>query len=158
MKKLGLIFICLLPVLFECNIFNNSDSTAKTKTDDTLVFFSNKDQIDFPDDAATIDSIKIIQDQLLIQIHFGGGCKTHQFALYVWQGLSKSNPPQVEIFLSHDNHGDSCEAWLGQELEFDLIPVKDYFSTTYQLSGPLLLRIYEPGSLHPFLPLPVYHF
>ena len=38
-----------------------------------------------------------------------------------WDGtFLESNPVQVELVLTHDANGDSCEAWLSQVVVFDL--------------------------------------
>jgi hypothetical protein len=60
---------------------------------------------------------------LVIPVVVGGGCATHSFAI-CWNGsVLDSQPGQVDLALSHDAHGDHCDAALSRTLQVDLAPV-----------------------------------
>ncbi|MEY3443203.1 MAG: hypothetical protein RLZZ519_1484 [Bacteroidota bacterium] len=47
---------------------------------------------------------------LRMTFEFAGGCKEHDFDLY-WNGeWDRTTPPVAHFYVSHDAHGDACEA------------------------------------------------
>lgn len=63
-------------------------------------------------------------DELRALVSFSGGCAAHDFALWATPVTLRSMPPQKVLALTHDGHGDMCEAALRRELRFDLAPLK----------------------------------
>lgn len=71
-------------------------------------------------DFTVIQAAGLKGDRLILDVMYGGGCRTHTFQLN-WDGkLLKSNPPQIVLNLSHDANGDTCKALISQRLQFDL--------------------------------------
>jgi hypothetical protein len=151
-------FLVLLMILLGANC----DFRGITRYSDTVllrkyaILFADSSQIELHQDGVTITSVTIQDDLLKLMVSYGGGCKPHDFQLFAWKGIAKSNPPQAELLLSHDAHNDFCEAYLTRELEFDLVPLKLYLRRNFNLSGTVVLRIYPPGATEPFEPRPVY--
>ena len=78
-------------------------------------------------------------DCLELKVSYGGGCEKHDFAMY-WDGnWAESMPPQVNLFLYHNNHGDNCRALLNEKLVFDLQPVR------YNGVGQVIVNIHAEG-------------
>jgi hypothetical protein len=119
------------------------------------LLFDNWPQDGFPTDAAKITAISLEKNMLTIQVVYQGGCQEHSFELHAWTGFLMSDPPQGELYLSHDSHGDSCTETAEELLAFDLTPLDK--SRIDRQANPLLLRITEPvgGSFAdaPFMPL-----
>ena len=92
---------------------------------------------------------------LKIQVVYQGGCQEHTFELYAWTGFLMSDPPQGELYLSHDAHEDTCTETIENLLSFDLTPFDK--SRTGRHANPLILRITEPAGAsfasQPFMPL-----
>lgn len=162
-KLLLLIFACCSLNLMSCNIFNSSPqknnyADQQNKKIIPIIIVDNLPWApnDFDIDPVTIEKIEIICDTLRLRVSYGGGCKTHTFTLYCSTFLYKSNPPQRDVWLSHDANGDNCEAYITEWLSFHLSPLRteDYDS--------VLLRIYEFGYVYgksePIRPLPLYKF
>ncbi len=160
MKIKFCIFITLLlfSAFINCNIFDTKDSDQPLNNEKGIIFFYNIDNLNFPRDAAKIDSIGIVGEKISIKVSYSGGCKEHVFRLYVWHGFSKTNPLQAEIFLSHDARDDQCEAYLTGTYDFDLSELKNYVRTKFKGPGTIYLRIYEPNSREPYYPLPELYF
>lgn len=60
-------------------------------------------------------------DQLVVQVRYSGGCQRHDFRV-LWNGaIRKSDPPQADFLLTHDGHGDPCEALLTETLRIDML-------------------------------------
>ncbi len=71
-------------------------------------------------DFTAIQAAGLKGDRLILDVMYGGGCRTHTFQLN-WDGkLLKSNPPQIVLNLSHNANGDTCKALISQRLQFDL--------------------------------------
>lgn len=139
-----------------------SGCSAPTDTTDeeykNIIIIKNINSANAKFNPAVINSALVRGDSLILNVSYGGGCKEHYFKLFGLEGIIKTNPPQAEIFLSHDSNNDMCEAWITEERQFQLTPLKEFIKNNYFYNGPLILRIYEPGGYEPFTPLPVYRF
>jgi len=120
-----------------------------------VVLFAEWPSAGFPDDAAHIISATLENNILTIKVVYQGGCQKHGFTVYAETAFLLSQPPQGELYLSHDARGDTCAKRMEKTLTFDLTPLnKERNDPTER---PLLLRIYEPagGSFadNPVMPL-----
>lgn len=152
-----LTFIFITSLLWGCKNAPVS-TTGNTQTDKQIILFHNSPGPDFRNDRALIDSVRISGDTLILVVSFSGGCREHEFKLFGSRSIIKTNPPQAEIYLSHNSNADPCRAWITQNLKFDLSPLKNYYIQTFSSEGPLLLRIYEPGTNRVYEPLLRYDF
>jgi hypothetical protein len=74
----------------------------------------------------------IIDDMLVLQVEYGGGCREHRFALHLDGFFRESNPVQTGAVVSHDAQGDACRALVRETLTFDLTPLKQLWQRSYQ--------------------------
>jgi len=150
-------FVCILALLAACG--GSSDPVGPDPvTEAEIVMVDEARCGPAEDDAAEIASAGIEGDSLRLLVAYGGGCKTHRFALYGGNAFMESNPPQAALRLCHDADGDACEAWIRQELLFDLGPLKRRYQELYGETGILLLQIRGPGQAGPAVPLVTYSF
>lgn len=76
-------------------------------------------------DDCTVSSGSIQDDCLELVVSYGGGCQSHDFALY-WDGMTLLTVPgRVQLSLLHNANGDLCEAVLTDSLHFDLTGIQD---------------------------------
>ena len=68
---------------------------------------------------------EIMDDTLTVTLSRGGGCADHDFTLVVDSKSRMREPPELDFTIVHDNMGDVCEAYLTDEVEFDLTQIKD---------------------------------
>ncbi len=119
-----------------------------------VLLFDDWPKDGFLNDAAKITAVTFKKNILKIQVVYQGGCQEHDFELDVWTGFLLSIPPQAELYLSHDAHGDTCTENVEKLLSFDLTRFK---RPDVASAHPSLLRIYEPvgGSFanEPHMPL-----
>ncbi len=94
-----------------------------------------------PRDPVSVDAAVVEEDALRLDVGYSGGCEAHDFRL-CWDGsFLESNPVQVRLGLSHDSHGDACEAYITEPLSFDLGPLRAAWQEAYrQETGTILLR------------------
>lgn len=97
-----------------------------------------------PRDHVCFNIVELSLDILTLNIGYSGGCEDHDFALVGPTTFMESNPVQTIIVLSHDDHNDPCDAWLTEELSFDLTPLKELWQQYYQQeSGTIIIWLEE---------------
>jgi hypothetical protein len=75
-------------------------------------------------DAYSLGEVSLDGELLVAELTSSGGCAAHTFAA-CWDGeVAKSDPPQVFVTLSHDAHGDPCDALLNHEVRIDLARIR----------------------------------
>ena len=96
-------------------------------------------------DSFVLNSVAIAGDTLSLNLSYAGGCTHHEFTLVVSEVFVESDPVQLPVSLPHDANGDSCEAWLTQEYEFDLTPIRDRYRQAYG-DGPGRIALLLDGA------------
>ena len=71
-----------------------------------------------------LDSAYVDNDNLMMKVSYGGGCRNHDFNLWKLPPNALV-PPPVELALSHNANGDMCEAYLTRWLAFSLVPLRE---------------------------------
>jgi hypothetical protein len=93
-----------------------------------------------PSDSYDLGQPLIDGNDLVIPALTGGGCQPHSFSL-CWDGsVFDSYPPQVDLALRHDAHGDVCDALLTFDLQIDIAPVLTRFGR------PLVINVLGASS------------
>ena len=73
-----------------------------------------------------LNEVSVKRNTLMANISYGGGCRTHEFALIMSDSFTVTkSETQLEGSIAHNANGDLCEAWLTEDIEFDLTPIKD---------------------------------
>ncbi len=73
-----------------------------------------------------------------VTVGYGGGCADHDIWA-CWDGqAAPSIPPQLQIVLGHDAHGDSCDAYITETRRFALDAVVEALGEDFVVSvvGP----------------------
>jgi hypothetical protein len=115
-------FLLLTVVIFSaCGVSkenNDSQSGSEYSTVSSGPFLTQ--ETNFTDDQYKINAVQVIDNQLIVEVSFGGGCADHAFQLVGSTNVSKSLPPQRAIRLYHNANNDGCEAWITKTLTFDI--------------------------------------
>jgi hypothetical protein len=149
--KFGILLFAVLTYLYGCSKDAINSQAATTDDNQSIIMFGNQSSPTIFKDQTIIQSSSLADDVLTLNIQYGGGCKEHVFALYGYSMFLKSNPPQAEVYLSHNGNGDMCKALLYQDIRFNLLPLLD--SCRHQFgTGQILLRIHAPDSTNPITP------
>jgi hypothetical protein len=119
-------------------------------------FVTAEAAIVFPADRIVITDGEIAGRRLILQVEYLGGCGDHAFELYAPCDFHDADPPELDLFLSHDRSGDECADPVGQALAFDLGPLKDAYRRVYPEDSRLVLRIHEPGAAEPVREMSLY--
>jgi hypothetical protein len=97
-------------------------------------------------DSVLINNVKIIQDRLIFNISYGGGCQDHEFSLIGTGEYAESYPIQTRILLSHNSNNDTCLALFTETLTFDLTPLKQDFLKLYSEGSETIILHIEGGN------------
>lgn len=126
------------------------DTTVSVSVDDDIpdiepsvgkVFIGDADRR-FGTDKYTLNSTTINGDTLTINVSYSGGCEKHEMTLVVSESFLESFPVQLPVSLAHNANGDACEAWLTEDHNFDLTPIKTMYQKAYQQeAGTIILRL-----------------
>lgn len=92
-------------------------------------------------DALAVNSAVIENNELVMSVSYSGGCATHLIDLYAYTGILKSNPPQMNLVLSHNANNDMCEAYITKTIRFDLNKIKEYLGGQVGGTGTVILNI-----------------
>ena len=96
----------------------------------------------FGTDDYTLNNATIDEDTLMINVSYSGGCEKHEMTLVASESFLESFPVQLPVSLAHNANGDACEAWLTEDYNFDLTPIKTMYQEGYrQEAGTIILRL-----------------
>ena len=91
--------------------------------------------------AATIE-VSDTADTLNINVSYTGGCETHAFTLVAEPMFLESFPVQLRVSIAHNANGDTCQALITEDHQFDLTPIKTVYQKGYQTEqGTIVLRL-----------------
>ena len=110
------------------------------QTNNCPILIQNVSTTDFLMDLYGINEIEIVEDQLLINVSYGGGCEQHDFLLISSNTNINEEGDQLDaLFLSHDSNNDVCEALIIEhQLCFDISNI---------MNGDIVY-FYHPDSLY----------
>lgn len=84
-----------------------------------------------PQDAFFLNGAVIVDDTLVVDLAYSGGCADHEFGM-CWDGFfAESEPVQITSFIAHESHDDKCAAVPSEQLVFDLVPLKEAWQAAY---------------------------
>ena len=102
----------------------NVSSQQPIILDDDLYQKASRDPFTFGSFTSN-KSYELDKDMLKLFVQYSGGCEDHEFLLIGPNGFLESMPVQINVLLSHNANNDLCEAYLSEELMFDLKPLKE---------------------------------
>jgi len=104
---------------------HGTSSTGDTGGSEALPFCGDLPQGDVFD----INAAQIVDDTLVLEVGYGGGCETHDFTLCFEEIIFDL----VRLGVHHDAHGDACEAFITEEQKLDLTPTQNLGSSPLEI-------------------------
>ncbi len=115
-----------------CDILNVTELNCGSAITD--LYAHNYDSL--ANDPVHLHEVAVDGDCLYLKLSFSGGCRNHKIELArIHLDHNENEIPVLEI--RHDAKGDMCEAWLTQEIQFDLTPLKEDGILQFQLKALL---------------------
>ena len=97
------------------------------------------------------DPIAVVAGELRVRVGYGGGCAEHEFQICWDGGFLESNPVQARLDLLHRGNNDGCDAYLTEELSFDLAPMRSAWQESYGGgAGTMILRLGDASATYAF--------
>lgn len=118
-------------------------ASAKTPLRDVRVISSENHSL-IKKDMLNINSVKIVNDNLLFDVSYSGGCAKHIIELFAFDFINKSNPPGVVLQLSHNAQNDMCEAYLSEKISFSLDNLKTHLINNFNITDKVWVTILDP--------------
>lgn len=111
---------------------------------DGEVQISDLDPVTIQVDRFGLDSIRIADGLLLLDVNYSGGCLEHEFELHMSPAaFSESYPVQANLYLRHVDPNDPCDAIVGRRLAFDLRALAQLYEVMYGRIDPIKLNVYR---------------
>ncbi len=83
---------------------------------------------ELPSDEITVKHVSIENGCIRIEVGYSGGCKEHEIELVKMPLFCGTPPiPDPMFYLTHDANGDLCEAFITEEFQYDLKPLKNQY-------------------------------
>ncbi|MCP4717708.1 MAG: hypothetical protein GY868_21500 [Deltaproteobacteria bacterium] len=152
-KKVLTVFVCSVFFVAACvfggceNDNVSTDNTTDNGTDGfsaPITLSNGTSPEEYTIDPFTIESPTVEGDELKLTVSYSGGCQEHAFSLVAYSYFVESKPKQAAVLLTHDAHDDMCEAYLTEELSFDLTPLKiQYLDQSQETNGTIILLLHE---------------
>ncbi len=108
----------------------------------------DEDLTDLATDAYEIaiagDAAPAVMDGILtVTLSRGGGCENHDFILVAAPRFREGNPVELPFAIVHDGKDDRCEAYLTDQVAFDLTKIQELYGTTYPAGDGLVFLAFR---------------
>ena len=100
-------------------------------------------------DFVSINQVSKPKDDLLtFNVSYSGGCAAHNFILMGNTRFNESQEVSDDLIFIHSSNNDNCEAWITEEITFELSPLKKhYYKNIGKDAGSIELQITAPFSI-----------
>ena len=134
----------LLILLFFSLFFTSSCEKESNSINSCPDLIQNINLEDFPMDLYGVNEIVLDENELFINVNYGGGCEDHIFKLVMEPNFCGTLPVYYYFYLSHDANNDLCEAFITEHnLCFDISEL-----LTGDLNDEVFLFFSHPDSLY----------
>ena len=117
------------------------------------VMITNELPETFQLDPFTLQNVSLDGCLLTVDVNYGGGCKEHEFELFMSPSVfGESFPAQANLWLKHNGNGDICRGLVSEKLEFDITAVIEQYRAQHGKDDEIILNVYgyfsdEPGTM-----------
>lgn len=139
MKRLPLflLFILFLAACDSESLQNHDVSMVA----DSAVQIGGYTNEDLRGDLFALNSARFEGQFLEMSVSFSGGCNEHDYSFFVSETVLLSDPPQLSMFVVHDDRDDFCDAYLTETISTDMGVLIDWVG-----GGPFLVSLVVLGS------------
>lgn len=108
------------------------------------VHFSSDPPTEIMLDPFELNEVEIDGDILMLSVSYSGGCESHDFWLFMSPPVFlESYPVQANLYLRHDGHNDACEAYITEEISFDVNRIRDLYYEFYGGYDDIILNVFH---------------
>ena len=74
---------------------------------------------------------RFVGNAIEVQVAYSGGCMDHGFRMFADEAVALSMPPQLAVYVVHDDPGDLCEAYPQETIRVDVTPLMDWLRSPF---------------------------
>jgi len=94
-------------------------------------------------DPFVLEEVLLDDCLLTVDVNYGGGCKDHEFELFMSPSIfSESFPAQASLWLKHNGNGDICRGLVSDKIEFDITAVIEKYREQHGRDEEFILNVY----------------
>ena len=125
---------------------SDDDPVSPNKGSDETPLVKITDQL--PDsiqlDSFNLKDIEITGDIITLNLTHGGGCKEHNYSLFMSPvAFLESQPVQANLYLQHNSNGDACEALIDTNVSFNLRSIAELYQTFYGRNDEIIINVFD---------------
>ncbi len=93
-------------------------------------------------DPFTLTGVTIEGHELSVDVIYSGGCWQHGFKLYMQPAFAESDPVRANLYLSHKDWDDPCDALISEDMAFDIRRIAELYYDQYGSYGDIVLEVF----------------
>jgi hypothetical protein len=70
-------------------------------------------------------------NDIVVDVAYSGGCAVHGWQLFADEAVALSMPPQLALYMVHDDADDDCEAYPSETLRIDASALIDWLDSPF---------------------------
>ena len=86
---------------------------------------------DLDGDPFELKTARFDGNDILVDVAYSGGCAEHGWQLYADEAVALSMPPQLAVYMVHDDANDDCEAYPSETLRIDASALVEWFGSPF---------------------------
>jgi hypothetical protein len=107
------------------------------------VKISNDEPATFQLDPFVLEEVSLENCLLTVDVTYGGGCKDHEFELFMSPSIfGESFPAQANLWLKHNGNGDICRGLVSDKLEFNITALIEQYRAQHGSEDDIILNVY----------------
>ena len=107
------------------------------------VNISNDEPATFQLDPFALEGVALDDCLLTVDVNYGGGCKDHEFELFMSPSIfGESFPAQANLWLRHNGNGDICRGLVSDKIEFNITAVIEQYRAQHGSEDDIILNVY----------------
>jgi hypothetical protein len=107
------------------------------------VNISNDGPETFQLDPFVLEEASLDDCLLTLDVNYGGGCKEHEFEVFMSPSLfDESLPVRANLWLKHNGNGDFCRGLVSDKLVVDITAVIEQYRAQYGRDDEIILNVH----------------
>ena len=130
--KHACLFLIVAGLLVGCDSESLKDDRPPVEGGVVVIGDYNSDNLD--GDPFELLGAEIVSNRLALDVAYSGGCAEHDFAGFTPEVNITIYPPQIAVFVVHEDNGDMCEASLRETVELDITSLLGAFGNKFTVT------------------------
>jgi hypothetical protein len=120
-----------LLILTACDAESLRDPDPLLPPGNGMVQIGGFDREDLKGAPFELREARFVGNEIELTVAYSGGCMEHGFRLLADEVVALSYPPQLGVYVIHDDPGDDCEAYLTEVRRIDASPLIQWLGDAF---------------------------